>query len=148
MSKCETGVEVGTPGTFQFDRNTGTCVDNTDGIRLPNCTASMSTGGDPCKDAVAGFVGYVGKTSPTSDLAVNTITECDKWYFCYEQATYDSGTCSCGEEFGTADNPCKLLTTSTVFCTPTATGTGPCPAVFQSSLNSRHLRKESRNLFL
>lgn len=115
MNQC---VDVD-PNIYQFDRNTGTCVDNTDGTFLPNCSSTAI--GDPCKELVdTNFVGFIGSTTPATDFAsgTNPVTECGAYYFCYEQQTYDSGTCPCNEIFDSATNPCKVEATPACFpCT-------------------------------
>lgn len=153
VSKCAATPDPLHP--FHFDRNTGTCVDNTGFARLPSCDPSKGGANvDPCKVAPATFVGNIGATSPPSDVPAGTIADCDKWYFCFESETYDSGTCPCGQIFDSASNPCKIIDatlTPQVSCTPSAAApTTPttCPTTFQDSLTSRHLRRENRNLFL
>jgi hypothetical protein len=59
MTKCLTTPDF----TFQFDRNTDTCVDNTKGF-LSN---------------------YPGSGEDLS--------ECDEWFYCYQGATHESGRC-------------------------------------------------------
>lgn len=149
VSKCAATPDPAAP--FHFDRNTGTCVDNTGFVRLPSCKGSANV--DPCKQTAATFVGYVGLGS-AEVVAPNPIEDCDKWYFCYESEIYDSGTCPCGQIFDSASNPCKIIDATLavqVSCTPSlAAPTTPitCPTTFQDSLTSRHLRREHRNLFL
>lgn len=143
MSKCEDP-----PLLFHFDRNTGTCVDNTGGVLLPNCTSGF-TQGDPCELTTPEFIGNIGHTSTLE--ATNPITDCDKWYFCYEKQTYQDGTCPCGQEFDSETNPCKISTpgaTPPQYCTTTGTGNGDCPTIFQSFLFSRQLRKGNKASFL
>lgn len=145
VSKCAVTPDPAAP--FHFDRNTGTCVDNTGFVRLPSCDPKSGGNVDPCKVAAATFVGYVGLGS--ADITPNTITECDKWYFCYESATYDSGKCDCGQEFDSASNPCKMSANPLARC-PTSTNLVlVCPVkTFKSFLTSKDLKRENRNLFL
>lgn len=103
MTKCSATSAPGTPDlTFQFDRNTGTCVDNSNAAKpfLPNClTGGGSGGGDLCEAQAVDFVGYIAGA------------ECDDWIYCYQQKTHESGVCPCGQIFDTANPPCVVSTT-------------------------------------
>lgn len=109
MSKCSTTSEPGTPDfDFQFDRNTGTCVDNSgDPPFLPSCK-DPSGDSDPCADQALDFVGYIGHSSDTlnSDITL----PCQEWYYCYQQKIHEQGECPCGQEFDSETNPCKTAT--------------------------------------
>lgn len=130
-SKCDQSV-TSSPSRFQFDRNTGTCVDNVYGLRLPNCARPYAL--PPCYFTSPNFIGYIGSSSPSEDVGPGHIHECDKWYFCFEQTTYDEGVCPCGQEFDSINNPCKISPTPLDYCPYTITGQwGPCPARALSS---------------
>lgn len=125
MSKCDPSA-IFFPSLFHFDRNTGTCVDNTDGLRLPYCSMN-SAPAPPCYLTSPTFIGYIGNSSPYEDVPPNYIYDCDKWYFCYEQTTYDEGVCPCGQEFDSKNNPCRISATPLDYCEPHSYVGGSCP---------------------
>lgn len=119
VSKCLVGPDLDV--TFQFDRNTGTCVNNEENF-LPNCTAAGQSP-DPCGDDPT-FIGYLG-----TDI-------CDEWFFCYEGVAYDSGNCDCGYEFGDASIQCKIIGVGDTHCDP-AKDPPECPLSGSFSLKPK-----------
>lgn len=115
--------------SWQFDRNSGACVDNTGGNYLPDCpnvdpnaptTTTTAAPTNVCESITENFI-YVQDGN------------CSGWAFCYMQEVFDRDVCPCDQKFGSASincvsditcNPCTTTTTdsgTTVTTTDTTT---------------------------